>query len=261
MRKNCITWLIPAMAIALSGCENKVGTGAENIAEGGNIQFEYGIVERVESSRTGTKTLPASVIPDLNDISLTISDGEETTLYYTTMSRYDKPMLKEGPYTAQFYWGDIDDEGESKACFAGEKEFTIISRSTITESVNLTLSNSLVSVTTTEWFRKYYPEYTLILRTESGLERKYTGTTTNPLTETDALFVKPASKIYLRGNAVKTNGIEVEFPTTEICTTKTRTWHEIDIDAGEVADGAIKVQLDDKIVKISEKEIELNPES
>lgn len=258
-------WMIPMLALVLSGCDNGVVNDTDNVAATatGGIEFECGIASYVALRDNGTRTLPEGVMPDVDDIALVITsnDDEELSLHYSTMRRYDKPLLTEGLYTAHFSYGDIDEQGEGKAYFVGEKSFTIIARTTITEEVTLSLANSVINLTTTEWFQKYYTDYSLTLRTDSGLERTYIGTADTPVVDTEAVFVKPATTIYLSGSAVKTNGIEVEFPETMLCVTRADTWHEIAITAGEASEGCIKIQLDDKMTKIKEKEIELNPEA
>lgn len=264
MKKKSKRWMIiPVLALVLSGCDNGIRSDANDVAATGGIAFECGIASRVALHNNGTRTLPESVMPDINDIALVITsnEDEEFSLHYSTMRRYDKPLLTEGLYTAHFSCGDIDEEGEEKACFAGQTEFTIVARTTITEEVTLSLANSVINLTTSEWFQKYYTDYSLTLRTDSGLERTYTGTSDMPVVDTEALFVKPAGTISLSGSAVKTNGIEVEFPETVLCVTRPNTWHEIEVTAGEASEGCIKIQLDDKMMKIKEKEIELNPEA
>lgn len=265
MKKSCITWMIPALAIVMSGCDNRVGTGPEPVVGEGNIQFEYAVSDRVSSPRIGQRSLPVEALPDTESISMTITGGPEeqdpVSLYYETMAEYDTPLLKEGDYQASFRYGDPETEGDGKACFAGQTDFTIVARTTTAKEVSLALANSVFSLKTTEWFRSYYTEYTLTLRTESGFVQTYSGSAENPLESTEPLFVKSDNKIYFSGSAIKTNGKEVEFPTTEICTTKPQTWHTIDIDAGEASEGKIHVTLDESMIKISESEIELNPES
>lgn len=264
MKKFCKTWMIPALILALSGCGNSVGTGSETVVGEGRVKFECSAAKTVSSQRAGQKTLPEDALPATEDISLTITGGsEEETVFleYAAMSEYDTPLLKEGDYKAVFQYGNPETDGDGKACFGGETDFAIVARTTVSQDITLTLTNSVLSLTTSEWFRNYYTEYTLTLRTESGFEKSYTGSPESPVESTEALFVKPENKIYFSGSAVKTNGKEVEFPRTEICVTKARTWHTLEIDAGEASEGTVKITLDDTMVQVPESEIELNPES
>ena len=177
------------------------------------------------------------------------------------MSDYDQPLLQAGSYKADFSYGNPDTEGENAGCFKGTKQFTVVARKTTTEQVSLSLVNSVYSLSCSEWFRQYYTDYDLTVRTESGFRSGFSGSTAKPLTGTLPVFVKAATKLFLSGSATKTNGVKVEFPETEIGTTAARTWHTILLDAGAVGQASITVSLDDSPIEIKEVDVELNPDA
>lgn len=108
------------------------------------------------------------------------------------MSDYDQPLLQAGDYQADFSYGNPDTEGENAGCFKGTKQFTVVARKTTTEQVSLSLVNSVYSLSCSEWFRQYYTDYDLTVRTESGFRSGFSGSTAKPLTGTPPVFVKAA---------------------------------------------------------------------
>ncbi len=207
------------------------------------------------------RTLPAEYIPGTENLRLEISSGIGTVASYDVMSDYDQPLLQAGDYQADFSYGNPDTEGENAGCFKGTKQFTVVARKTTTEQVSLSLVNSVYSLSCSEWFRQYYTDYDLTVRTESGFRSGFSGSTAKPLTGTLPVFVKAATKLFLSGSATKTNGVKVEFPETEIGTTAARTWHTILLDAGAVGQASITVSLDDSPIEIKEVDVELNPDA
>ena len=97
---------------------------------------------------------------------LEISSGIGTVASYDVMSDYDQPLLQAGDYQADFSYGNPDTEGENAGCFKGTKQFTVVARKTTTEQVSLSLVNSVYSLSCSEWFRQYYTDYDLTVRTE-----------------------------------------------------------------------------------------------
>ena len=96
------------------------------------------------------------------------------------------------------------------------------------------------------------------LQTEAGNNFSFTHSS-SPDTP---IFVKPGSKLLLKGTAVKAqNGVKVEFPQQQIGVTTARTWHKIRIDASQAGQGSISIRLDDTLTEVPPQEIELNPEA
>ena len=112
-----------------------------------------------------------------------------------------------------------------------------------------------------KWFSDYYPEYDILIETESGYQAALSAADNGPETESEPVFVKAGTSLYFSGTAVKTNGAEVSFPRTEIAVTKPYTWQTLRIDASDAASGTIEIVLDDTAVEIKEISIELNPDA
>lgn len=126
------------------------------------------------------------------------------------------------------------------------------------KTITASLTNSVISLECGEWFKKYYSEAQFTVQTEAGNNFSFTHSS-SPDTP---IFVKPGSKLLLKGTAVKAqNGVKVEFPQQQIGVTTARTWHKIRIDASQAGQGSISIRLDDTLTEVPPQEIELNPEA
>lgn len=257
--KRHFTIVIAAAALAF-GCTEGTGTAPQG-GDLGRAAFACDVSASVGVTRAETKQLPADHVPAVEALKLDITDAEGPVASYGTMADYDQPLLKEGSYTASFSYGDSQEEGAGKACFQGEKRFRIVARKTITEEVSVNLVNSVFTLRFSEWFRNYYPEYSISLRTESGFQAGFIGSPSTPLVETVPIYVKPGTKLFFSGTATKTNGVEIAFPETEIGVTVAATWHTININADQVGQAGIVVSLDDTPTAIEEVPVELNPDA
>ena len=177
---------------------------------------------------------------------------------YTTLSEYTAPFMPSGDYTATISYGDPQQEGSTAFCYQGALDFTILARKTIQKTITASLTNSVISLECGEWFKKYYSEAQFTVQTEAGNNFSFTHSS-SPDTP---IFVKPGSKLLLKGTAVKAqNGVKVEFPQQQIGVTTARTWHKIRIDASQAGQGSISIRLDDTLTEVPPQEIELNPEA
>lgn len=225
-----------------------------------SVEFDCSVSAFV-GTRAETRELPAELIPDAGALSLSLSGTDGVVASYETLADYDQPLLAEGNYTASFTYGDPEAEGAGAACFSGEEAFTIVARKTVTEPVSVSLANSVFTLVFSDWFRKYYSEFTVNIRTDSGFRAGFVGSASSPLPQTVPQFVKAGTGLYMSGSATKTNGVEVAFPETLVGTTAARTWHTVTVDAGQVGQAGIVVSLDDTPVAVEEIPVELNPDA
>lgn len=241
------------------------GCSKNDVSDPGNgqgaVAFTCSISDTVDEIATSKadpqRELPSECIPPTEQLSLVLSSDIGVVGSYEVMSDYDQPLLTEGSYNAAFSYGDINQEGPNACYFTGSTDFTIVARKTITQPVSLALANSIYSLTCTDWFMKYFTDYEFTVRTESGLQTTFD----KPVSETDPIFVKAGTKLFLSGKATKTNGVEIEFQETEIGTTATRTWHTITIDAGEANEVSINILFNDSLITADPIDVELNPDA
>ena len=250
--------LLPmAMLILSAGCSKEEPANTENGL--GTVEFSPSVSLMVETR--ATTDLPQTVIPDAGDFWLLIKGkpGTETESFsaeYEQFRTYDKPYMASGDYTATVRYGDPTQEGVTAYCYEGTQDFTILARQTIQQSITASLVNSVISLSCSEMFNKYYTNAEFTVRTESGNEFSFANASSA------MIFVKPDSKLFLSGTATKSqNGVEVTFPEHEIGSTVARTWHKIAVDASQVGQGSIDIRLDDTLTPIEIEEIEINPEA
>lgn len=233
----------------------------------GSVEFRCSTVNGVQYSPASTKadgqtrTLPEGILPESADLKLGITGPDGYSAEYETVAAYDAPQMRAGDYTAVFSYGNPEREGSDAAYFETGHPFTVVARKSSIETVTVPLANSVVSVTVSQWFADYYPEYDIRIETESGYAMAFSGEDTEPEAESEPVFVKAGTSLYFSGTAVKTNGVEVSFPRTEIAVTKARTWQTLGIDASEAAGGTVEIVLNDSVVEVKEISIELNPDA
>lgn len=264
MRKYFYALMTAAAALAV-GCSSDKESLGGGTADAGDVRLTVAPTADVASeTRAGTIQLPAASVPDADAFSLRItgsySDDMGVSQSYdrtwTTVGIFDSPKMVRGDYTATVSFGDMETEGTGAACFAGTQDFKILARKTVSATITASLQNAAFKITFGEWFSKYYTQAKITVRTES--DHSFTFTPAN----TSLVFVKPGTKLYLKGTAVKAqNGTEVEFPEAEIGTTAARTLHTIVVDASEAGGGKLVVDLDDTFTELEEQVIELNPEA
>lgn len=264
--KKLFSAILLAGILAATGCSENP---AEEQQGPGQVVFAVeasGSVSATEPQNraAGQRPLPAAYVPDAEDFALTVTTaGGDFVSSYENLSSYDQPLWEKGDYHVKFTYGDPTKEGPATYYFEASTPFTVIARKTVTISLSAALTNSAVSLATTTWFDNYYTSASLTLRTESGYKSAYTINKEQGhfAPGTVPFFAKPGSKLYLSGSAVKTNGVKVNFPETEIGTTAARTWHSVAVDATPASQLSIVVSLDDQPGEIIPEAIELNPEA
>lgn len=264
MKKILYALTIAAAALA-GGCSSDKEPIGEGNSDTGEVRITVAASAEVAvETRAGTINLPAASIPDGDRFALRITgtyhdDMGQEQLYdrsWATVGAFDSPKMVRGDYTAAVTYGDMEMEGVNAACFSGTQDFSIFARKTVSATITASLQNAAFQVDFGEWFKKYYNNVIITIRTES--DHSFTFTPAN----TSVVFVKPAAKLFLKGSAVKTqNGVAVEFPETEIGTTAARTLHTVTVDASQAGGGKLLVDLDDNFIELEETVIELNPEA
>lgn len=260
-------WLA-VLGLALGACEKSPAPTPDE-TQRGSIVFDCSVSSQVSVAAAGTKAdpatreLPASCLPTVNQMEMHMCGCNSSfECHYETMAEYDQPLLNPGDYTIEFSYGDPDAEGPEAAYFAGSSTCTVVARTTVSQRVVHSLANSVYTVELSDWFKNYYSEYQVSIHTESGYQSDLSSgdETTRTSTESTPIFVKPSTKLYLSGTATKTNGVQVEFPKTEIGMTVARTWHTIRVDAGTVGHAGMIVTIDNTPIAIETIEIDLNPD-
>ncbi|MEG1405042.1 MAG: DUF4493 domain-containing protein [Alistipes sp.] len=260
MKKILYAMLISAAVLATSCSSDN-----EEIATGdgfGNVQFTVAASGEVDAVTRAQVELPTTAIPNSDLFALHITgtynddmgNPQNYDRTWATVGVFDSPKMRSGNYTAAITYGTRTAEGENAACFSGTQNFTIFARRTVTANITATLQNAAFKVVFTDWFKKYYTNAQITLRTTSG------STFTFSPSSTSVIFVKPGTDLFLKGTATKSQtGTAVEFPEVKIGTTVARTLHTITVDASKAGGGALVIDLNDTFTEVPEKVIELNP--
>ncbi len=255
-----------------STSESSQNIGYATLSLGSDIQDA---VSTAQSRATnGYFEIPSTLIPSLDDLKLTLKgeytdpeDGIDKEYYgefdnitaFNASEGGEGVTLPAGDYTATLSDGnDIDVESETNSCFGGEVTFTLVARDNDAEvEISVALLNSIISLSTTDYFDNYYTSAELTVTTASGTEITF-----DPKADGNddrLFFVKPNTTLTLKGSAVKSNGSDVTFSETEIGTTAPTTRSEIIVDASLVGGLSVTYSLDDSVTQLPEQSFELNP--
>ncbi|MFI3320597.1 MAG: DUF4493 domain-containing protein [Rikenellaceae bacterium] len=263
----------------VAGC-SKEGSASESSQNIGYATLSLGtdIQDGVSTAQSraidGYFEIPSTLIPSAEDLTLILKgdytdpeDGIEKEYYgeFANIAEFNASdggegvTLPAGDYTATLSDGnDIDDEAETNSCFGGEVAFTLVARDNDAEvTIEVTLLNSIISLSTTDYFDNYYTSVELTVTTASGTEITF-----DPKADGNddrLFFVKPNTTLTLKGSAIKTNGSEVTFSETLIGTTAPTTRSEIIVDASLVGGLSVTYSLDDSVTQLPEQSFELNP--
>lgn len=284
-------WMLPMLVVALATTACSSDNEAATPLRGeGKVTFDCAteaFVADITTRATEGYQLPAELLPSGNEMQLTLSgnyteeteDGSTVEQSYgprtwATVTDYntEAPELEAGlydavtthkflnSYSATISYGNPDEEGAAKPCFAGGAEnFTIAANKTTTVPLTARLSNSCFVVEVTEWMLAYYTNIELTIHTATN-SFAFSPTTTAP---SELIFVKPNQQLALSGKAVKAqNGVEVEFPKTTIGSgaIAAESCYTISVDHSTVGSGALQIAFDDTFTEVPAVDVELNGE-
>lgn len=259
-----------------------------------DVTVSGGVTRATESN---VYELPEELVPDIDELPLIITgsyaDVDDDMIvkdYYNTYENvetyntmeFDKAGNLVPPYLAAGdYMVTVKNDGvygvvsSTNARFAGSHNFTIVARDEDdTATIAITLQNSIISLTATEAFQKYFAHgngaYISVTSDEAGedvlLEYEYK--LDSGLVESTAdniLFLEPETTLYLGGygyrQVTEVDGryTKEEFTRQAIGTTSVCTINHITVDAEGTGESQFNITFDDSIVKITENELELNP--
>lgn len=127
-------------------------------ADKGLVIFELSTNQQV-ADMTKSNISDYTDLPSVSDFTITISG--ETFNWTGLVSEWDPttPVLA-GEYSVTASYGQLEEEGFDKPYFVGTETFTVVGGETVAVSVPVSLGNTVVKVQTSEYFKKYYTDYT-----------------------------------------------------------------------------------------------------
>ena len=203
------------------------------------------VADMTKSNVSDYTTLPAA-----GDFTITILDESSSQFWSGKISEWDSSTpLPAGNYTVNASYGDIEDEGFDKPFFTGTQTFAVKGGETSSVSVPVALGNTIIKVSCSEYFKKYYSDYTF------KLTRGAAEIATFLKDETKGAFID-GYKIKVEGTLtgeLKTYSFEKEYTGLDEATAYT-----LNFDAPNVGGSTITISFNDTVETVELGDYELN---
>ena len=231
-----------ALVLAVSCTKSQVeGNGHVSFALSSDLE----IADQTKSSVSQFTALPAS-----GDFVLTITDATNAIVWTGKLSEWDSAtLLPVGNYEVSATYGALENEGFDKPYFTGSASFTIVDEQTTKASVTVRLANTVILVSCTDSFKKYYQDYSF------NLVRNGQTIVSFAKDETRAAFID-GYRISLEGTV--TGPAKTQTFTKEYSNLKTATAYTIVFDASNVGGATITISFNNNVETINLGDIELN---
>lgn len=204
----------------------------------------------VVADMTKSNVSDYTALPAVGDFTITILDESSSQFWSGKISEWDSSTpLPAGNYTVNASYGDIEDEGFDKPYFTGTQTFAVKGGETSSVSVPVALGNTIIKVSCSEYFKKYYSDYTFKL-TRGAVE-----IATFVKDETKGAFID-GYKIKVEGTLtgeLKTYSFEKEYTGLDEATAYT-----LNFDAPNVGGSTITISFNDTVETVELGDYELN---
>ena len=151
-------------------------------AGSGQVSFKVSSNQQV-ADMTKSNVSDYTINPSAEDFSIVVTGPEEYKWNGKITDWNAETILLEGEYSVTANYGDLEDEGFDKPFYTGTQSFTIQGGQTTEVSIPVKLGNTIVKIACSEYFQKYYKDYTFKL-SRTGYE-----IATIAKDETKAVFV------------------------------------------------------------------------
>ena len=222
----------------------------KNQTEGfGRVAFEVSSNQSV-ADMTKSNVSDYTTLPSAEDFIITILDAASSQVWTGKISEWDPTTtILAGTYTVEAVYGNLEEEGFDKPYFTGSEEFTVKGGESTSVSVPVALGNTVIKISCSDYFNRYYTDYTFKL-TRDGAE-----IATFVKGETKAAFVD-GYKIKVEGvltGEVKTYNFSKEYTGLDEATAYT-----INFDAPNVGGSTITISFNDTVETVELGDYELN---
>ena len=191
-----------------------------------------------------------TALPAAGDFTITILDESSSQFWSGKISEWDSSTpLPAGNYTVNASYGDIEDEGFDKPYFTGTQTFAVKGGETSSVSVPVALGNTIIKISCSEYFKKYYSDYTF------KLTRGTAEIATFVKDETKGAFID-GYQIKVEGTLAgerKTYSFEKEYSGLDEATAYT-----LNFDAPNVGGSTITISFNDTVETVELGDYELN---
>ena len=204
----------------------------------------------VVADMTKSNVSDYTALPAAGDFTITILDESSSQFWAGKISEWDSSTpLPAGNYTVNASYGDIEDEGFDKPYFTGTQTFAVKGGETSSVSVPVALGNTIIKISCSEYFKKYYSDYTF------KLTRGTAEIATFVKDETKGAFID-GYKIKVEGTLtgeLKTYSFEKEYTGLDEATAYT-----LNFDAPNVGGSTITISFNDTVETVELGDYELN---
>lgn len=204
----------------------------------------------VVADMTKSNVSDYTALPAAGDFTITILDESSSQFWSGKISEWDSSTpLPAGNYTVNASYGDIEDEGFDKPYFTGAQNFAVKGGETSSVSVPVALGNTIIKISCSEYFKKYYSDYTF------KLTRGAAEIATFVKDETKGAFID-GYKIKVEGTLtgeLKTYSFEKEYSGLDEATAYT-----LNFDAPNVGGSTITISFNDTVETVELGDYELN---
>lgn len=215
----------------------------------GHVDFDVS-GNNVVADVTKSNVSDYTTLPLAEDFTINILDASSMSVWNGKISEWDAatPLLA-GKYTVEASYGSLAEEGFDKPFFYGVSAFEIKGAETANVTVNVSLGNTIVKVTCSDYFTRYFSDYTFRL-TRDGSE-----IATFVKNETRGAFID-GYKIKVEGTLtgeMKTYTFEQEYTGLDEATA-----YAINFDAPAVGGSTITISFNDTVETVELGDYELN---
>ena len=158
--------------VAASCTKNQVeGYGSVSFALDNNVE----IVEQTRSQSESedeneSKVSDYTTLPSAGDFTITIKNASNEEVWSGPISEWVSSPIKlpAGNYTVEAAYGSLEEEGFDKPYFYGTANFEVIAGETTEVSITVSLGNTIIKVSYSEMFKKYFKDYSFKLTRDNA---------------------------------------------------------------------------------------------
>lgn len=224
---------------SLACTKQQIGNGQVNF----DLKSQTMLIDVTKSNVSDFTTLPQSA-----DFIINVTGNEFS--WSGKLSEWDtNQQLLAGNYSVTATYGALEEEGFDKPYFVGTKEFSVLGGQTQTVSIPVSLGNTVIKLSCSENFKKYFKDYSF------KLSRDNQDIVTYEKDETRAAFID-GYKISISANLVgemKTQTFSKEYSNLDAATA-----YNIAFDVNNVGGASITVTFNNVVETIELGDIELN---
>lgn len=216
----------------------------------GYVAFEISSDQDVVDVMTRSQVSDYTALPSAEDFTLVIRNASSATVWSGLFSEWDdQTPLEAGNYTAEATYGG-DEEGFDRPYFAGSQTFSVNGGSSTPVAINVTLNNTLIKISCSEYFRKYFVDYEFKLTRDGKDVALFTKD------ETRAAFID-GYKITLEYTLKNESGT-VFTNKTDYSQLEPATAYTVKFDTPEVGGNTISISFNDEVETVKLGDYELN---